>query len=407
MRLVHIIPAISPVYGGPSQMIAGFSKALAAAGVAVTILTTDANGDSGQAPLAVPLGVPMAQDGYEIRYFRQTGWRRYKFSAGLLGWLATQTAAFDLAHIHALFSPVSSTAAAIARTRHLPYVLRPLGTLDPIDLQKKRRLKQLYATLIERQNLAGAAAVHFTSRQEAATAERFGLTLRDWILPLGVDLAEFAAAPAERRAIREAISTGIAQTVRDRLAIPPDRPVVLFLSRLDPKKGLDLLIPALEQVQAAGIPFHWILAGGNPQNPDYEKQVGDRLNASPLRACTTQTGFVAAQARRDLLLAADLFVLPSYYENFGIAVAEAMAAGLPVVVSDAVPLHEDVTQAQAGWVVPCEPRALAHTLAIALQAADRPQRGIAAQHWARDHYDWRAIAHRAIQKYEETLQQVR
>ncbi|MFQ3618941.1 MAG: hormogonium polysaccharide biosynthesis glycosyltransferase HpsP [Cyanobacteriota bacterium] len=399
MRLVHIIPAISPVYGGPSQMITGFSKALAMAGVAVTILTTDANGDAGQAPLAVPLGVPVAQDGYEIRYFRRTGWPRYKFSAGLLRWLAAHAAAFDLAHVHALFSPVSSMAAAIARTRHLPYILRPLGTLDPIDLQKKRRLKRLYTTLIERQNLAGAAAIHFTSRQEAATAERFGLTLRDWVLPLGVDLAEFAVAPAERRAI--------AQSLRDRLKIPPDCPVVLFLSRLDPKKGLDLLLPALEQVQAAGLPFHWILAGSNPQDPVYEAWVSDRLQSSPLRACTTQTGFVVGLSRRDLLLAADLFVLPSYYENFGIAVAEAMAAGVPVLVSDAVPLHEDVTLAQAGWVVPCEVDALANTLAIALQAADRPQRGIAAQHWARKHYDWGAIAQHAIQKYEEILQQAR
>jgi len=399
MRLVQIIPAISPVYGGPSQMITGFSKALATAGVAVTILTTDANGDAGQAPLSVPLGVPVAQHGYEILYFRRVGWPRYKFSAGLLRWLAAHAAAFDLAHIHALFSPVSSTAAAIARTRHLPYLLRPLGTLDPIDLQKKRRLKQLYATLVERQNLASAAAIHFTSRQEAAAAERFGLTLRDWILPLGVDLAEFAVSPAEQRAI--------AQSVRDRLHILPDRPVVLFLSRLDPKKGLDLLIPALEQVQAAGIPLHWILAGSNPQDPTYEAWVGDRLQASPLLACTTQTGFVAAQARRDLLLTADLFVLPSYYENFGIAVAEAMAAGLPVVVSDAVPLHEDVARAQAGWVVPCEISALAQTLAIALQTADRPQRGSAAQDWARKHYDWGAIARHAIQKYEEILQQAR
>lgn len=399
MRLLHIIPAISPVYGGPSQMVRGFSKALAAAGVDVTILTTNANGDAGQAPLTVPLGVPVAQDGYEIYYFRRAGWPRYKFSVGLLRWLAVHAVAFDLAHIHALFSPVSSAAAAIARTRHLPYILRPLGTLDPIDLQKKRRLKQLYAMLIERQNLAGAAAVHFTSRQEADTAKRFGLTLPDWVLPLGVDLGDFAAAPTERYAI--------AQALRDRLQIPPDRPIVLFLSRLDPKKGLDLLLPALEQVQAAGIPFHWILAGSNPQDPAYEKRVSDRLQSSPLRACTTQTGFVVGLSKRDLLLAADLFVLPSYYENFGIAVAEAMAAGVPVLVSDAVPLHEDVAQAQAGWVFPCDIEALTHTLAIALQAADRSQRGAAAQRWASEHYGWRAIAQRAIQKYEAILQQVR
>ncbi|GAB4144433.1 MAG: glycosyltransferase [Cyanobacteria bacterium J069] len=396
MRVLQIIPAISPIYGGPSQMVTGFSKALAGAGVAVTILTTDANGDTGQAPLTVPLYQPVQQDGYEIRYFRQTGRQRYKFSVGLLRWLSLHAPEFDLAHIHALFSPVSSAAAAIARTRRLPYILRPLGTLDPIDLKKKRRLKQLYAALLERPNLAGAAAVHFTSHQEAETAERFGLSLRDWVLPLGVDQSDFAVAPAARQAI--------AQATRDRLGIPPDRPVVLFLSRLDPKKGLDLLIPALEQVQQAGILFHWILAGSNPQDPAYENQVRDRLQGSPLSACSTQTGFVAGQPKRDLLLLADLFVLPSYYENFGIAVAEAMAAGVPVVVSNQVPLHQDIAQAQAGWVVPCRSDALADTLAIALQSVHRPQRGEAAQRWARQHYTWEAIAQRTVQHYEIILQ---
>ncbi|MEB3213627.1 MAG: glycosyl transferase group 1, partial [Leptolyngbyaceae bacterium] len=89
LRVLQIIPSISLVYGGPSQMVLGFSKALAAEGVNVTILTTDANGDTGQAPLDVPLTVPVEQDGYRIRYFRCAPFRRYKFSIELLKWLST------------------------------------------------------------------------------------------------------------------------------------------------------------------------------------------------------------------------------------------------------------------------------------------------------------------------------
>ncbi|MEM8546019.1 MAG: glycosyltransferase, partial [Cyanobacteria bacterium P01_H01_bin.119] len=183
LNVLQIVPSIALVYGGPSQMVRGLSAGLANAGAAVTVLTTDSNGDIDQPPLQVPLNQPVPTDGYQIRYFRCAPFRRYKFSAGLLNWLWAHGADYDIAHIHALFSPVSSLAAAIARRRQLPYILRPLGTLDPADLQKKRQLKQIYAAVLEGPNIAGAAALHFTSAQEAKISERFGATTRDLVLP--------------------------------------------------------------------------------------------------------------------------------------------------------------------------------------------------------------------------------
>jgi hypothetical protein len=167
-------------------MVLGLSSALARQGVEVTILTTDSNGDTGQEPLDVPLNTPIEQDGYKIIYFRCAPFRRYKFSVDLLKWLNLHAATFNLAHIHALFSPVSSVAATICRRQKVPYILRPLGTLDPADLRKKRQLKQLYAAILERANLAGAAGIHFTSVQEAKVSERFGVSTRDLVIPLGV-----------------------------------------------------------------------------------------------------------------------------------------------------------------------------------------------------------------------------
>ena len=145
MRILQIIPSISLVYGGPSQMVLGLSAALAGKGIEVTILTTNSNGDVGQPPLDVPLNQPIEQNGYRIYYFPCAPFRRYKFSLDLLSWLNRHAKAFDLAHIHALFSPVTTAAATVARNKKLPYILRPLGTLDPADLQKKKQLKRLYA----------------------------------------------------------------------------------------------------------------------------------------------------------------------------------------------------------------------------------------------------------------------
>lgn len=367
-------------------MVLGLSTALAEQGIEVTILTTNANGDAGQPPLNVPLGQTLQQDGYQIIYFPCSPFRRYKFSLDLLRWLATHAQAYDLAHIHALFSPVSTAAAAIARYCHLPYILRPLGTLDPADLRKKQRLKRIYGELLEKPNLAGAAAIHFTSEEECRISERYGVQTQDLIVPLGVELPQRSPEVGK---------------VRQQLGIAPDLPLIAFMSRIDPKKGLDLLIPALEALRERGLKFHFVLAGTNPQNPTYEDYIGQQIRLSKLSTMTTLTGFIQGEFKWGLLQDADLFVLPSYYENFGIAVAEAMAVGTPVVVSDRVHIWPDIQQAQAGWVTPCQIEALTQTLELALKQADeRQKRGENARQLVLTTYSWSAIARQTIAAYQ-------
>jgi glycosyltransferase involved in cell wall biosynthesis len=391
MKVLQIVPSISLIYGGPSQMVLGLAPALANVGVDVTILTTDSNGDNGQVPLDVVLNQPIRQDGYEIIYFRCSPFRRYKFSWDLLNWLNIHAHEYDLAHIHALFSPVSSMAAAICRYRKLPYILRPLGTLDPADLRKKKQLKQLYAAVLERPNLAGAAAVHFTSSQEAKVSSRFGAITRDLVLPLGV-------IPANQK-VNE-----IDKNVLRRFDIPGDMPLILFMSRIDPKKGLDLLIPALSKLFNEGCKFHFVLAGTNPQDPSYEEAIKKQIQNSVLHPHTTITGFVTGELKSALLEAADLFVLPSYYENFGIAVAEAMVAGTPVVISDQVHIWQEVHNSQSGWVAKTEVDSLTQKLREALQ---NPQeclnRGSNAQNYALQHYSWDALARQIYEFYQQVI----
>lgn len=387
MKVLQIVPSISLVYGGPSQMVLGLSKALAHSRVEVTILTTNSNGDVGQPPLDVPIGQSVKQDGYEIIYFRCSPFRRYKFSLPLLGWLAHHAVDYDLAHIHALFSPVSTAAAALARSRHLPYILRPLGTLDPADLQKKKQLKQIYGLLLEKPNLAGAAGIHFTSEQEAKVSFRYGVKTHDLVIPLGVDLPENL--PEFGRA-------------RTRLGIVGEQPLLLFMSRIAPKKGLDLLIPALEILLGEGFNFHFILAGSNPQDPAYEQQITEQIQASELAKRTTITGFVEGELKLELLKDADLFILPSYYENFGIAVAEAMGIGIPVVISEQVYIWDEVEKANAGWVTSCTVEGLTQTLRVALcDDQGRKQRGLNARKLVEENYSWGAIAQHMIKVYDE------
>ncbi|RCJ18204.1 glycosyl transferase group 1 [Nostoc minutum NIES-26] len=388
MKILQIVPSISLIYGGPSQMVLGLAPALAKEGMEVTILTTDSNGDSGQKPLNVPLNRPIKQDGYEIIYFRCAPFRRYKFSLDLLKWLKLHACEFDLAHIHALFSPVSTAAATVCRHQKLPYILRPLGTLDPADLRKKKQLKQLYVDILERRNLAGAAAIHFTSNQEAKISERFGVATQDLVIPLGV---------IPPRVDGKSLVIG-------QLGIPEDVPLVLFMSRIDPKKGLNLLIPALEKLLAIGGHFHFVLAGTNPQDPEYELKIKSQIENSLLRSHTTITGFVTGELKASLLQAADLFVLPSYYENFGIAVAEAMVAGVPVVISDQVHIYQQVRDSESGWVGTTDVQAIFELLQEALQnPQERQRRGLNAQKYALENFSWDAIAQQTILAYKQIL----
>ncbi|MEL7242259.1 MAG: hormogonium polysaccharide biosynthesis glycosyltransferase HpsP [Cyanobacteria bacterium J06573_2] len=398
MKILQIVPSISLIYGGPSQMVLGLAPALARQGVKVTVLTTDSNGDTGQKPLDVRLNSPVEQDGYEIIYFKCSPFRRYKFSVDLLKWLNKHANEYDLAHIHALFSPVSSTAAAVCRAKKLPYILRPLGTLDPADLRKKKQLKQLYAAVLERPNINQAAAIHFTSEQEAKVSHRFGVNTKDLVIPLGVK---------ECRDVKFNLSnqsSDVKNNISSKFNIPDNVPKILFMSRIDPKKGLDLLIPALEKLLGEGLDFHFVLAGTNPQDPSYEQKIQSQIQASSLNEHTTITGFVTGELKSALLETADLFVLPSYYENFGIAVAEAMVAGIPVVISDQVHIHQDISGSESGWVGTTDMESIANLIRETLKyPEERQRRGLLARKYAKLNYSWDAISRKIVEAYRDII----
>lgn len=387
MKILQIIPSVSLVYGGPSQMILGLSKALAKNGIELTIITTNSNGDQGQAPLNVPLKTPIKQDGYEIIYFQCSPFKRYKFSIDLLMWLNSNINNYDLVHIHALFSPVSTAAATICRMKNVPYILRPLGTLDPADLKKKKQLKKIYGYLLEKPNISGAAGIHFTSQKECDVSFRFGAKTNDLIIPLGVEISD---------------NLSSLNNPRQQLGINENIPLILFMSRIEPKKGLDLLIPALETLLNEGLNFHFILAGANPQDQIYEDSIKEQINLSSLQKCTTITGFVTGKNKLELLQNADLFVLPSYYENFGIAVVEAMVMGIPVVISNEVYIYQEIEKSLSGWICNCQKDDLIKQLRLAIMDENaRKERGLNARKLVEEKYSWNAIARQIISIYEK------
>lgn len=327
------------------------ARALAGAGLDVHIATTD---DHDVDRRAVPLGSPIAEDGVTVWYFpRQT--RFYTASWPLTTWLARHIADYDLVHVHCLFTYATLPTAFWATRHRVPYVIRPMGTLMWWGrTQRRPALKRVSFALIERRILAHAALVHFTSEQEREEAAGLGIRTPSAVIPLGIDLSAFDHLPPP----------GYLRTRYPHLA---GRPVALFLSRLHPVKGLDLLLPAFAQARTAQPNVALVIAGSG--TPEYVTGLRRQVRALGLEGDVVFTGFLEGPDKIAALADCDLFVLPSHSENFGIAALEAMAARAPVIVTEHVPIHREITRAGAGLVVPAQVDALAAALR---SLAERP-----------------------------------
>jgi glycosyltransferase involved in cell wall biosynthesis len=363
--------------GGPSIAIREMSAALAAAGAAVTVATTDADG--ARARLAVPLEVPIRVGDVEYRHFARSMPGNWKLSIPLARWLFANSSSFDVVHVHALFSYATIPGCRAARRAGVPYVMRPLGTLDAWSLGQKSWKKAPYLWLIERTHLAHAAAIHATSESEAEAVRALGYGDKVRVIPLGVP---FPGA-AERRTREDRAPTGL-----------------LFLSRLHPKKGLPLLLDAVAHARSMGSRVELVIAGDGPEA--YRSELKARVQALGLGAVVRFAGHVDGDAKRGLFADSDIFVLPSKQENFGIAVAEALAAGLPVIVSDQVAIADDVARARAGRVVPLSRDALATAIMdLSADAAERSAMGRRGAALARNRYSWAETARALLALYAE------
>lgn len=363
----------------------GMARAMARRGHEVAIYTTNFNGAE---DLDVPLGVPMDSGGVAVTYFPVHVPRFWETCFPLGRALRADAGKFDLMHLHSLYMYHDRAGAAAVRSAGIPYIVRPHGTLDPYIFRRRRIRKAIFEWWFQNRVLEQAAALHYTTADEWRLAAPVARNPYGFVVPNGLDTDEFADLPAKGAFRAQHPEIG-------------DRPIILFLGRLNFKKGLDLLAPAFGQVLAAGHDAHLVIAG--PDDDMADKTRG-WLSAAGALDRTTLTGMITGGEKLSALADAAMFVLPSYSENFGIAVAEAMACGLPVVISDAVNIWPEVQAAAAGLVGPCDIEKTALNITQILEnpglAADMGANGV---RLVRERYSWDGIAPTLEKAYEDVL----
>lgn len=386
MRVLHIIPSLSERSGGPAYAIISMCRALQEKGIEVAIATTEAD-LSGAQPQS---GTSITYQGINTFLFPAQWDSSYKYSRPLAVWLAENVGRFDLVHIHAVFNYACIAAARACRKNNVPYIVRPLGSLDPWSMSQKALRKSVFWQLAGKRMLRDAAAVHYTAGgEQEATEASLGLN-HGTVVPLGVDPL-----------IDDPLQDG--QTPGSEISGVAGYPYLLVLSRLHPKKGLEVLLDAFLSLSSEKQFENWRLVLAGDGSSEHVEKLKAKVDSRGANNRVLFPGWLNGEKKSAALRQASLLALPSYHENFGLCVMEAMACGVPVLISPHVNLAPDVHAAGAGWIAPVEHEAIKAALSEAFGSrTERMKRGRAGYELSK-RFVWSAVAGALLSLYQQIL----
>jgi glycosyltransferase involved in cell wall biosynthesis len=283
----------------------------------------------------------------------------------------------QILHNHGLWLPCNHAAAAVAASLKIPLITTPRGMLAPWAVAHKSWKKRLAWGLYQKRDILGAACLHATAEHEYRHLRALGLRQPVAVIPNGIEAPD---AVTQKRT---------------------DEPrTILFVGRIYPVKGLLNLVAAWGKVRASG----WRIVIAGPDEAGHQAEVRRAIADAGLEGCFEFPGPVHDEAKWDLYRAADLFVLPSFTENFGLVVAEALACGVPVITTRGAPWAELGERGCGWWVeIGAEPLAAALREAMSLSDAERREMGARGRLLVEEKYAWPEIAKQMVSVYEWVL----
>lgn len=355
---LHVIAGIDPKNGGPSYSVPRLCNALRDEGVMAELIALKEEVD--QAPQHIELFAQTAS-GYPVL-------GRLKLSEPMRAAILERSRAVSILHSHGLWLAPNVYAGRTAAALGKPLVVSPRGMVSREALQFSSLSKKLMWSALQGPAYSRAAAWHATSSEEAEDIRSFGVKAPIAIIPNGIDLPEVRAMHLPGHKSR----------------------TLLFLSRIHPKKGLPVLLEAWARVEASRPEWKLIIAG--PDEGGHSAELAAQVQRLGLDRVEF-LGAIYGSEKDGLLREADLFVLPTLSENFGIAVAEALAAGVPAIVTQGAP-WSGLAVNRCGWWIGQGVEALvaALTKATALSPEDRAAMGARGRDWMARDFGWEAIA---------------
>jgi glycosyltransferase involved in cell wall biosynthesis len=387
MKILIVIPALGPVYGGPTKSVIELAQALGKKGIEVDIVATNANGSIS---LDVPTSIWINEKYYRVQYFPYCNFLDYKFSISLTIWLLQHVNDYDLVHTNAIFSYPVLPAHWACQIYNVPYIMTPHGMLEPWALAYKASKKRFYFNLLEKPAFQRANAIQMLASTEAKRIEPLKLTTPLVVVPNGIHAQDFETLPDIEQFYQQFPHTR-------------NKTIILFLGRIDPKKGLDLLASAFAKVHAHFSQTHLVIAG--PDNIGFSQTVENYFAEAGCLDAVTFTGMLTGDLKYAALSAASLYVAPSYSEGFSVSVLEGMAAKLPCVITTGCNFPEAAI-AQAALVVDIDADKIANALIDCLtQPEQAKSMGDRACQFIFEKYTWEKIANQMQQVYVSIIEQ--
>jgi glycosyltransferase involved in cell wall biosynthesis len=384
MRIIHVVKTLDPVCGGPPVIAVRLACAQASLGHEVHIISyiRRDEADIQESLQRIP----------KIEKIKLSFLARPNLIEKVLGWNARKTClklfpGAQMVHLHEVWDTIVRVAANTARRLSIPYFLTPHGALDSWSMEQKPQKKRLALAICYRRMIQNASCVHFHSSSEAKLLEPLHTSVPVCIIPNGISLEEIDNQLSDCSELLNRYSLNGA-------------PFILFLSRLHHKKGLDYLANAFALLCKSNRDIHLVVAGPDEgAKKEFESLVSDHGLTSRVHL----VGPVYGALKFSLLRAASCFCLPSRQEGFSIAVLEALACSLPVVISDNCHFPE-VNHHGAGLVTPLCVEDLARALKVVVENKDiRERMAIAGRRLVEDNFSWNRIAERCLSSYAEFL----
>lgn len=324
MKVLHVIPSIDKIRGGPSETIVDLVFTLNQQGIEADLLTAFSENSNYQV-----VDYSRIQD--RIFLLPRKHFLFYEqYIPDQKAWLLSNISKYQLVHVHSIFNYSTHVAMTSARLNKIPFVLRPAGMLSSYHLkEKKRYLKKFWLDFVDKKNLDFCSAFHATTHAEQDELKK--------ILPLSRV---------------ESIPHGIClPTLRQKKEDLNKKINLLFISRLNNKKNIPAILEAVFKATQKGMSLNLKIAGEtNPGDENYKKYLQNIVQDLKIHEQVEFSGFLSGKAKEEAFKWADVFLLPSFYENFGVAVLEALSYSVPVIISPQVALSNEVKEFGGGWI---------------------------------------------------------